>query len=92
MVLWESSCLCLLSLPVASHPVPKVTFFSPLGFSVAMNMQTAGSAMDICDGFFRQNGGSGYVLKPEFLCDIQSSFDPERPISPYKAKTLLVQV
>lgn len=57
-----------------------------------MNMQTAGSAMDICDGFFRQNGGSGYVLKPEFLCDIQSSFDPERPISIYKAKTLLVQV
>nr|XP_048314979.1 1-phosphatidylinositol 4,5-bisphosphate phosphodiesterase delta-4 isoform X2 [Myodes glareolus] len=59
---------------------------------VAMNMQTAGSAMDICDGFFRQNGGSGYVLKPEFLCDIQSSFDPERPISLYQAKVLLVQV
>ncbi|CAO2624991.1 1-phosphatidylinositol 4,5-bisphosphate phosphodiesterase delta-4, partial [Lemmus lemmus] len=59
---------------------------------VAMNMQTAGSAMDICDGFFRQNGGSGYVLKPEFLCDIQSSFNPERPISLYKAKILLVQV
>uniref|UniRef100_A0A8C2MVM7 Phosphoinositide phospholipase C n=1 Tax=Cricetulus griseus TaxID=10029 RepID=A0A8C2MVM7_CRIGR len=59
---------------------------------VAMNMQTAGVAMDICDGFFRQNGGSGYVLKPIFLCDIQSSFNPERLISPYKAKTLLVQV
>ncbi|KAL1770871.1 1-phosphatidylinositol 4,5-bisphosphate phosphodiesterase delta-4 isoform X1 [Sigmodon hispidus] len=59
---------------------------------VAMNMQTAGSAMDICDGFFRQNGGSGYVLKPEFLCDIQSSFNPEKPISPYKAKILLIQV
>nr|XP_042116052.1 1-phosphatidylinositol 4,5-bisphosphate phosphodiesterase delta-4 isoform X8 [Peromyscus maniculatus bairdii] len=59
---------------------------------VAMNMQTAGSAMDICDGFFRQNGGSGYVLKPDFLCDIQSTFNPEKPASPYKAKTLLVQV
>ncbi|KAL6082158.1 hypothetical protein STEG23_027333 [Scotinomys teguina] len=59
---------------------------------VAMNMQTAGSAMDICDGFFRQNGGSGYVLKPEFLCDILSSFNPEKPINLYKAKTLLVQV
>ncbi|XP_075807705.1 1-phosphatidylinositol 4,5-bisphosphate phosphodiesterase delta-4 isoform X3 [Microtus pennsylvanicus] len=59
---------------------------------VAMNMQTPGSAMDICDGFFRQNGGSGYVLKPEFLCDIQSSFDPERPVSLYKAQLLLVQV
>lgn len=71
---------------------PQGDFFFFLGFSVAMNMQTAGSAMDICDGFFRQNGGSGYVLKPEFLCDIQSSFDPERPISLYQAKVLLVQV
>ncbi|XP_021520216.1 1-phosphatidylinositol 4,5-bisphosphate phosphodiesterase delta-4 isoform X3 [Meriones unguiculatus] len=59
---------------------------------VAMNMQTAGCAMDICDGFFRQNGGSGYVLKPEFLQDIQSSFNPQRPISLFKAKILLVQV
>ncbi|XP_028616423.1 1-phosphatidylinositol 4,5-bisphosphate phosphodiesterase delta-4 [Grammomys surdaster] len=59
---------------------------------VAMNMQTAGSAMDIYDGLFRQNGGSGYVLKPEFLRDTQSSFNPQRPISLYKAKILVVQV
>ncbi|XP_051010055.1 1-phosphatidylinositol 4,5-bisphosphate phosphodiesterase delta-4 [Acomys russatus] len=59
---------------------------------VAMNMQTAGSAMDIYDGFFRQNGGSGYVLKPKFLRDIQSSFNPERPISHFKSQVLLVQV
>uniref|UniRef100_A0A2K6UUV1 Phosphoinositide phospholipase C n=1 Tax=Saimiri boliviensis boliviensis TaxID=39432 RepID=A0A2K6UUV1_SAIBB len=59
---------------------------------VAMNMQTAGLEMDICDGYFRQNGGCGYVLKPDFLRDAQSSFDPERPISPFKAQTLLIQV
>ncbi|XP_032134101.1 1-phosphatidylinositol 4,5-bisphosphate phosphodiesterase delta-4 isoform X2 [Sapajus apella] len=59
---------------------------------VAMNMQTAGLEMDICDGHFRQNGGCGYVLKPDFLRDVQSSFDPERPISPFKAQTLLIQV
>nr|XP_045002929.1 1-phosphatidylinositol 4,5-bisphosphate phosphodiesterase delta-4 isoform X2 [Jaculus jaculus] len=59
---------------------------------VAMNMQTAGHAMDIYDGLFRQNGGCGYVLKPEFLRDIQSSFHPERPINPHKAQILLVQV
>uniref|UniRef100_A0A8I5TA46 Phosphoinositide phospholipase C n=2 Tax=Pongo abelii TaxID=9601 RepID=A0A8I5TA46_PONAB len=59
---------------------------------VAMNMQTAGLEMDICDGHFRQNGGCGYVLKPDFLRDIQSSFHPERPISPFKAQTLLIQV
>ncbi|XP_052049661.1 1-phosphatidylinositol 4,5-bisphosphate phosphodiesterase delta-4 [Apodemus sylvaticus] len=59
---------------------------------VAMNMQTAGSAMDICDGLFRQNGGSGYVLKPGFLRDTQSSFNPESPVSLYKAQILVVQV
>ncbi|XP_047577008.1 1-phosphatidylinositol 4,5-bisphosphate phosphodiesterase delta-4 [Lutra lutra] len=59
---------------------------------VAMNVQTAGLEMDICDGFFRQNGGCGYVLKPYFLRDAQSSFHPERPISPFKAQTLLIQV
>ncbi|XP_029415900.1 1-phosphatidylinositol 4,5-bisphosphate phosphodiesterase delta-4 isoform X3 [Nannospalax galili] len=59
---------------------------------VALNMQTAGFAMDICDGLFRQNGGCGYVLKPEFLRDTMSFFNPEKPISPFKAQTLLVQV
>uniref|UniRef100_A0A671EW28 Phosphoinositide phospholipase C n=1 Tax=Rhinolophus ferrumequinum TaxID=59479 RepID=A0A671EW28_RHIFE len=59
---------------------------------VAMNVQTAGLEMDICDGLFRQNGGCGYVLKPDFLRDTQSSFHPERPISSFKARTLLVQV
>jgi hypothetical protein len=57
-----------------------------------MNMQTAGLAMDICDGLFRQNGGCGYVLKPDFLRDTQSSFHPHRPISPFQGKRLLVQV
>ncbi|XP_048200710.1 1-phosphatidylinositol 4,5-bisphosphate phosphodiesterase delta-4 isoform X2 [Perognathus longimembris pacificus] len=59
---------------------------------VALNMQTAGLGMDICDGLFRQNGGCGYVLKPDFLRDTQSSFHPEKPISLSKAKILLVQV
>lgn len=66
--------------------------FLLLGPSVAMNVQTAGLEMDIYDGLFRQNGGCGYVLKPDFLRDTQSSFHPERPISPFKAKMLLVQV
>lgn len=57
-----------------------------------MNVQTAGLEMDIYDGLFRQNGACGYVLKPDFLRDVQSSFHPERPISPFKAQTLLIQV
>ncbi|XP_015419106.1 PREDICTED: 1-phosphatidylinositol 4,5-bisphosphate phosphodiesterase delta-4 isoform X3 [Myotis davidii] len=60
--------------------------------TVAMNVQTAGLEMDIYDGLFRQNGGCGYVLKPDFLRDTQSSFHPERPISPFKAQTLQIQV
>ncbi|XP_042535143.1 1-phosphatidylinositol 4,5-bisphosphate phosphodiesterase delta-4 [Dipodomys spectabilis] len=59
---------------------------------VALNMQTAGLGMDICDGFFRQNGSCGYVLKPKFLRDTQSSFHPERPIQPFRTKILLIQV
>lgn len=59
---------------------------------VAMNVQTAGLEMDIYDGLFRQNGGCGYVLKPDFLRDTQSFFQPERPISPFRAQTLLIQV
>ncbi|XP_036611208.1 1-phosphatidylinositol 4,5-bisphosphate phosphodiesterase delta-4 isoform X1 [Trichosurus vulpecula] len=57
---------------------------------VALNIQTAGLEMDLCDGLFGQNGGCGYVLKPAFLCDPQSSFHPERPSSP--SLTLLIQV
>ena len=57
-----------------------------------MNVQTAGLEMDICDGLFRQNGGCGYVLKTDFLRDAQSSFHPERPVSPFRAQTLLIQV
>lgn len=57
-----------------------------------MNVQTAGLEMDIYDGLFRQNGGCGYVLKPDFLRDTQSFFQPERPISPFRAQTLLIQV
>lgn len=59
---------------------------------MAMNVQTAGLEMDIYDGLFRQNGGCGYVLKPDFLRDAQSSFHPERPVSPFKAQTLQIQV
>ncbi|XP_060049872.1 1-phosphatidylinositol 4,5-bisphosphate phosphodiesterase delta-4 isoform X3 [Erinaceus europaeus] len=59
---------------------------------VAMNVQTAGLEMDICDGLFRQNGGCGYVLKPGFLRDAQSTFYPERPVGPSKAQILRIQV
>uniref|UniRef100_A0A668AS48 Phosphoinositide phospholipase C n=2 Tax=Myripristis murdjan TaxID=586833 RepID=A0A668AS48_9TELE len=46
---------------------------------VALNFQTAGLEMDLNDGLFSQNGCCGYVLKPEFMRDGNTTFDPEKP-------------
>uniref|UniRef100_A0A8C3HH47 Phosphoinositide phospholipase C n=1 Tax=Chrysemys picta bellii TaxID=8478 RepID=A0A8C3HH47_CHRPI len=48
---------------------------------VALNVQTAGAEMDLCDGLFRQNARCGYVLKPAFLRDAETAFDPDNPRS-----------
>ncbi|XP_032091333.1 1-phosphatidylinositol 4,5-bisphosphate phosphodiesterase delta-3 isoform X2 [Thamnophis elegans] len=47
---------------------------------VALNFQTPGSEMDLNDGRFLVNGRCGYVLKPAFLCNNHSNFDPKVPI------------
>ncbi|KAM8973735.1 1-phosphatidylinositol 4,5-bisphosphate phosphodiesterase zeta-1 [Pelodytes ibericus] len=43
---------------------------------VALNFQTSGTSMDLQNGKFLDNGGCGYVLKPEFLRNPKSKFDP----------------
>ncbi|XP_068940526.1 1-phosphatidylinositol 4,5-bisphosphate phosphodiesterase delta-1 isoform X4 [Petaurus breviceps papuanus] len=43
---------------------------------VALNFQTPGMEMDIYQGRFQDNGFSGYVLKPAFLRDPTSKFNP----------------
>ncbi|KAM6162632.1 1-phosphatidylinositol 4,5-bisphosphate phosphodiesterase zeta-1 [Erethizon dorsatum] len=43
---------------------------------VALNFQTPGLPMDLQNGKFLDNGGSGYILKPHFLRDIKSNFNP----------------
>ncbi|XP_069618854.1 1-phosphatidylinositol 4,5-bisphosphate phosphodiesterase zeta-1 [Ranitomeya imitator] len=40
---------------------------------VALNFQTPGIAMDLQDGKFLDNGGCGYVLKPEYLLSEESA-------------------
>ncbi|XP_049638855.1 1-phosphatidylinositol 4,5-bisphosphate phosphodiesterase zeta-1 [Suncus etruscus] len=45
---------------------------------VALNFQTPGVPMDLQNGRFLDNGGSGYVLKPQFLRDKTSNFDPNK--------------
>ncbi|XP_063156614.1 1-phosphatidylinositol 4,5-bisphosphate phosphodiesterase delta-3 [Candoia aspera] len=47
---------------------------------VALNFQTPGAEMDLNDGRFLVNGRCGYVLKPAFLRNNQSTFDPKVPI------------
>ncbi|NXT83121.1 PLCD4 phosphodiesterase, partial [Zapornia atra] len=46
---------------------------------VALNFQTAGTEMDLCDGLFSQNGRCGYVLKPPFMRDEETAFNPSDP-------------
>ncbi|XP_072343019.1 1-phosphatidylinositol 4,5-bisphosphate phosphodiesterase delta-3-like [Scyliorhinus torazame] len=48
---------------------------------VALNFQKPGMEMDLNKGKFRQNGHSGYILKPDFMRDRSIQFDPSRPIS-----------
>ncbi|KAG8573265.1 hypothetical protein GDO81_012338 [Engystomops pustulosus] len=44
---------------------------------VALNFQTPCAEMDVYQGRFRDNGFSGYVLKPSFLRYRQSKFNPK---------------
>ncbi|NWQ62375.1 PLCD4 phosphodiesterase, partial [Neopipo cinnamomea] len=48
---------------------------------VALNFQTAGMEMDLCDGLFSQNSRCGYVLKPPFMRDEETLFNPSDPSS-----------
>ncbi|NWR43771.1 PLCZ1 phosphodiesterase, partial [Regulus satrapa] len=43
---------------------------------VALNFQTPGPQMELQDGKFLDNGGCGYVLKPEFLRNLNTTFTP----------------
>ncbi|XP_067997996.1 LOW QUALITY PROTEIN: 1-phosphatidylinositol 4,5-bisphosphate phosphodiesterase zeta-1 [Melanerpes formicivorus] len=43
---------------------------------VALNFQTGGLHMDLYNGKFLDNGGCGYILKPEFLRNQNSTFTP----------------
>ncbi|KAA0719146.1 1-phosphatidylinositol 4,5-bisphosphate phosphodiesterase delta-1 [Triplophysa tibetana] len=43
---------------------------------VALNFQTPSTEMDLNQGLFLQNGQSGYILKPSYLRDRATEFDP----------------
>lgn len=65
--------------------------FNPAVYStVALNFQTPGYEMDLNTGRFLINGQCGYVLKPAYLRQLNTTFDPECPGPP--RTTLTVQV
>uniref|UniRef100_A0A6I8NUV5 Phosphoinositide phospholipase C n=1 Tax=Ornithorhynchus anatinus TaxID=9258 RepID=A0A6I8NUV5_ORNAN len=47
--------------------------------AVALNFQTPGLPMDLQNGRFLDNGGCGYILKPEILRNSKLSFNPTGP-------------
>uniref|UniRef100_A0A0D9X399 Phosphoinositide phospholipase C n=1 Tax=Leersia perrieri TaxID=77586 RepID=A0A0D9X399_9ORYZ len=58
---------------------------------VAFNMQGYGRALWLMHGFYKANGGCGYVKKPDFLMQTEPEiFDPKKPLPP--KKTLKVKV
>ncbi len=44
--------------------------------SVALNFQTSCTEMDVNQGRFLVNGKSGYILKPAYMRDAGTEFDP----------------
>ncbi|XP_036889862.1 1-phosphatidylinositol 4,5-bisphosphate phosphodiesterase zeta-1 [Sturnira hondurensis] len=59
---------------------------------VALNFQTPGLPMDIQNGKFLDNGNSGYILKPRFLRDAETDFDPSKIPEDSDPVTLMIRV
>ncbi|XP_053081877.1 1-phosphatidylinositol 4,5-bisphosphate phosphodiesterase zeta-1 isoform X5 [Acinonyx jubatus] len=59
---------------------------------VALNFQTPGLPMDLQNGKFLDNGGSGYILKPQFLRDIKTQFNPNKPPNQSDPVTLTIRL
>ncbi|XP_053114183.1 1-phosphatidylinositol 4,5-bisphosphate phosphodiesterase zeta-1-like isoform X2 [Hemicordylus capensis] len=59
---------------------------------VALNFQTTGVYMDLLLGKFQDNGGSGYLLKPDFLRRKDTTFDPFDVCGNYNPVTLTVKI
>nr|CAD7397788.1 unnamed protein product [Timema cristinae] len=78
--------------------------FKPIQFwnvgcqMVALNYQTGKKPVFINEAKFKQNGGCGYILKPEILRDISLNYDPNaiqddrQVLSPLYQKTLRLEI
>ncbi|XP_030641340.1 1-phosphatidylinositol 4,5-bisphosphate phosphodiesterase zeta-1-like [Chanos chanos] len=59
---------------------------------VALNFQSVGLPMDLNNGRFQDNGGCGYILKPDFLRSGEKGFDPNAFKHSMKPVHLLLKV
>lgn len=59
---------------------------------VALNFQTTGVHMDLLLGKFQDNGGSGYVLKPDFLRQRDTTYTPFNVTGNYNPVTLTIRI
>ncbi|KAM9436890.1 1-phosphatidylinositol 4,5-bisphosphate phosphodiesterase delta-1-like [Clarias gariepinus] len=59
---------------------------------VALNFQTGGEEMDLNQGRFLPNGKTGYILKPEFMRNPDSQFDPNNHSNGLWFKKKILQV
>ncbi|XP_063228371.1 1-phosphatidylinositol 4,5-bisphosphate phosphodiesterase eta-2-like isoform X2 [Bacillus rossius redtenbacheri] len=72
--------------------------FKPTGFwnagcqLVALNYQSSKKPMFLNEAKFRQNGGCGYVLKPELLRDPTLHFDPNAFPDKLYQRTLILEI
>ena len=48
--------------------------------------------MDIHNGKFLDNGNSGYILKPQFLRDTETDFNPSKTPEDSNPVTLMIRV
>lgn len=77
------------SLDIPSFPDKVKILFSLI---VALNFQTPGLPMDLQNGKFLDNGCSGYVLKPRFLRDKKTKFNPHKVLIDNNPLTLTIRV
>ncbi|KAG9345855.1 hypothetical protein JZ751_009011 [Albula glossodonta] len=59
--------------------------------AMALNFQSLGLPMDLNNGRFQDNGGCGYILKPNFLRSPETSFDPNFPPPDLKPSHVLMK-
>ncbi|NXY41607.1 PLCZ1 phosphodiesterase, partial [Ceuthmochares aereus] len=59
---------------------------------VALNFQTEGLQMELQNGKFLDNGGCGYILKPDFLRNCNSTFTPQNVGSHGNPMSLSIKV